>query len=93
MINPLALMKKAKNGTLTQDEIEEALSMIGIEAEFATVPAAETLPAFQHLAGCASLPSASLLRIKVSMKDGQQFTGLLVCGHITSGSDSGHIPA
>jgi len=77
-MNILGALLKAKRGELGADELMEMLSTAGIDADFAPVALASAGPEFAKLAKSASLPSASLARLCLRMKNGQRFEGLLV---------------
>jgi hypothetical protein len=72
-----SIMKMMRGG-MGPDEIGEILSTAGIDAEFVPVPIVEKEQEFQRLWKQASLPSASLVRISMRMKDGSDFSGVLV---------------
>jgi hypothetical protein len=69
MVNPVALLVKAKRGDMTIDQ-PEMLSVAGIDADFAPVDQGDALPQFEALAGAASLPDAQLIRLNLKMKTG-----------------------
>ena len=74
----LGTLAKLKKGGIGPDELAELLAAVGIVGSFTAVPLDQALPEFQKLAKATSLPSASLVRLSMVMKDGQRLDGLLV---------------
>jgi hypothetical protein len=72
-----SIMKLVRGG-LGPDELGEILAAAGIDAEFSPLQKAQQEPEFQRLWKAASLPSSSLVRISMRMKDGSDFSGVLV---------------
>jgi hypothetical protein len=74
----LRRMLKMAKGNISQDEIGEIFAIAGIDADYAEIPEAETLPAFQLLGKAAMAPGAGVMRIQARMRNGQVLTGILV---------------
>lgn len=78
MLNPLALMKSLQSGEMGIDEIEETLSLLGIEARIAPLEEGEGQAEFVLMTQTAPLPSSPVMKLDLRTKKGLRLSGLLV---------------
>ena len=71
-----AVLKLMKGGP-GPDEIAETLAAMGVEASFVRLGPGQVREEFEALWFTASADSASVMRLEVTMKNGERLTGLL----------------